>query len=137
VHLQGLAVVQLALCLGSPAVALRATRRSKVLERVGPVVLCYAFGITLGNLPGVALERGVSLQVSELAVPLAIPLLLFSTELSAWLKLARPLVVSFALACAAAVLAACTVGLLFRGTPTSGGRSPACWSECTWAPPPT
>jgi uncharacterized membrane protein len=60
------------------------------------------------------LDREASLHLGEAAMPLAIPLLLFSTEPSAWLKLARPLLLGFALACIAAVVAASAVGYLFR-----------------------
>ncbi len=109
-----IAAVQGVLCLAFPALALWAANKSKLVEKIGPVVLCYGFGIALGNLPGVTLDRDASLHVSEAAVPLAIPLLLFSTELSAWLKLARSLLLCFALACLAAIVAAGAVGWLFR-----------------------
>jgi uncharacterized membrane protein len=106
--------VQIALCVAFPALALWAAKKNKLAEKLGPVVLCYAFGITLGNLPGVHLQHEASMRVSEAAVPLAIPLLLFSTELGAWLKLARSLLVCFALACVSAVVAAGAVGWVFR-----------------------
>lgn len=109
-----IALFQVVLCLGFPGVALWAASRSKLVEKLGPVVLCYGVGIIVGNLPGVTLDRDASLRVSEAAVPLAIPLLLFSTELSAWLKLARSLLLCFALACLAAVIAAGSIGFLFR-----------------------
>lgn len=107
-------VVQLVLCLAFPAFALWAAKKSKLVEKLGPVVLCYAFGMALGNVPGVTLDRDAALRVSEAAVPLAIPLLLFSTDLAAWLKLARSLLLCFVLACIAAVVSAGAVGWLFR-----------------------
>lgn len=109
-----IAVIQVLLCLGFPGLALWAATKSKLVEKIGPVVLCYGFGIVLGNIPGLTLDRDASLHVSEAAVPLAIPLLLFSTELSAWLKLARSLLLCFALACVSAVVAAGAIGWLFR-----------------------
>jgi len=109
-----IAALQVALCLAFPAFALWAANKSKLVEKLGPVVLCYGFGILLGNVPGLTLDRDASLHVSEAAVPLAIPLLLFSTELSSWRKLARSLLLCFVLACVAAVVAAVAVGWLFR-----------------------
>ena len=109
-----IAVIQIILCLAFPGLALWAATKSRLVEKLGPVVLCYGFGIALGNLPGLTLDRGTALHLSEAAVPLAIPLLLFSTELSAWVKLARSLLLCFALACVAAVIAAGAVGFLFR-----------------------
>jgi uncharacterized membrane protein len=106
--------LQVVLCIAFPGVALWLQKKSQWVEKLGPVVLCYGFGIALGNLPGVTLDRDASLHVSEAAVPLAIPLLLFSTELAAWLKLARSLLICFALACVAAVVAAGAIGFLVR-----------------------
>lgn len=110
-----LSVFHVALCLSAPALAIWAAERFRVAKSLGPVVLCYSAGILLANLPGVSLSESVGKSVAEAAVPLAIPLLLFSTELAKWLGLARGLLVSFALACVAAVVAASTVGWVFRG----------------------
>ncbi len=104
-----------ALCLACPAAALWAAERFAPAKLLGPVVLCYLAGIAVANVPGLPLDAKVSLAVSEAAVPLALPLLLFSADVRKWLGLARPLLVSFALACLAAVLAAGVVGLAFRG----------------------
>lgn len=103
-------------CLVVPAAAIAAAERNRVAKTLGPVVLCYAVGIVIANLPGAQLPPGPSMAVSELAVPLAIPLLLFSTEVRKWLGLARSLLVSFALACVAAMLCAGLVGWFFRGS---------------------
>jgi uncharacterized membrane protein len=110
-----IAIAQVVLCLAFPGLALWAATKSSLVEKIGPVVLAYGFGIVLGNLPGLTLDKNASMQVSSAAVPLAIPLLLFSTEVSEWRKLARSLLACFVLACIAAVVAAGAVGWLFRG----------------------
>lgn len=109
----GAAQVALFLCL--PAMAGWAAKKNRVAGAIGPVVLCYAAGILMANAPGAFVEPQVSLGVSEVAVPLAIPLLLFSTDARSWLGLARGFLVAFGLACLAAVVAAAGVGLAFRG----------------------
>ncbi|MBL8955874.1 MAG: DUF819 family protein [Myxococcaceae bacterium] len=109
-----IAIVQVVLCVAFPAVALWGAKKSALVEKIGPVVLCYGFGIVLGNLPGLSLDKAASMGVSSGAVPLAIPLLLFSTEVSAWRKLARSLLLCFVLACLAAVVAAGAVGWFFK-----------------------
>ena len=101
--------VQLVLYLGFPWVAGQLAARFRPAKVLGPVVLCYAAGIILANLPW-RLETQVALGTSEAAVPLAIPLLLFQTDLREWPKLARSLLLSFVLACASAVAAALLVG---------------------------
>src|SRR5438128_2304974 len=96
--------LQLLLALLVPALANWAAERNKAARLLGPVVLCYATGILLGNLP-IAIDKDIAMHTSEAAVPLAIPLLLFSTEVRKWLSLARSLLVSFGLACVSAVVA--------------------------------
>ncbi len=108
------AVLQVLLCLVTPAAAIWAAQRFKPAKVLGPVVLCYATGILLANLPGLSLSEGASRGVAEAAVPLAIPLLLFSTELDKWLGLARSLLVAFGLACLSSVIAAASIGWAFR-----------------------
>jgi len=101
-------------CLVTPAVAIWAADRFKPLKVLGPVVLAYAAGIVLANAPGVHLGETFGTNIAGGAVLAAIPLLLFSTDLKKWVTLARGLLVSFACACFAAVVAAGTVGWVFR-----------------------
>lgn len=75
----------------------------KVLEWIGEVVLCYITGLLLANIPFVDLNRNVSMTLSESTVPLAIPLLLLSSNFIGWLKGAKKAILSFAL---------CVVGVI-------------------------
>ncbi|WNG45262.1 DUF819 family protein [Archangium minus] len=104
-------LLQVLLLVGFPGLALLAARHLKPVAVVGPVVVCYAVGILLGNVPGLAPPERLSLSVSEVAVPLAIPLLLFTTDVPRWLRLARPTLLSFVLACLSAMVSAAVVGL--------------------------
>lgn len=109
------AVVQVTLCLLAPAFAKWACDRVKVLATLGPVVVCYALGILAANLPFVPVDAKVAMTLNEASVALAIPLLLFSTEVKKWLSLARGLLLAFGLACLSALLAAAIAGFTFRG----------------------
>ncbi|HLM46577.1 MAG TPA: hypothetical protein VK458_22095, partial [Myxococcaceae bacterium] len=62
-----MALLQVLVLVGFPALALLAARHLKPVAWVGPVVVCYAFGIILGNLPGLGLRERLSLSVSEAA----------------------------------------------------------------------
>ncbi|HVG61909.1 MAG TPA: DUF819 family protein [Hyalangium sp.] len=108
-------IIQVLWCVLFPAAALWAGERYRVARFFGPVTLCYVAGILVANLPGVRLNADAAMRVSEAAVPLAIPLLLFSSDVRQWPRLARSLLISFALACLAAVVAAGLVGWSFRG----------------------
>ncbi len=106
--------VQVLLALIFPAFANGLAARNKLARLLGPVALCYGAGILFGNL-GLPLDNDTAIAISTAAVPVAIPLLLFSSEVRKWLGLARPLLLSFSLACVSAVVACGGVGWLFRG----------------------
>lgn len=107
-------LLHIAFCLITPAVAIWAADRFKPAKILGPVVLAYAAGIVLANIPGVHLDETLGTNIAGGAVLAAIPLLLFSTDLKKWVSLARGLLISFACACFAAVVAAGAVGWAFR-----------------------
>ncbi len=80
-----------------PALILLAEQKIKWIKLVGAVVVSYFLGITLGNtLSSPALSSAATI-LSEASVLFAIPLLLFTTDLRAWVRLARSTVVSFML----------------------------------------
>lgn len=110
-----MAIAQVIFYLLVPALSRWVAARNKLAGILGPVVLCYAAGIIVGNLP-LGLDLKVARSAAEGAVPLAIPLLLFRTDLRAWLKLAPGLLVGFGLACVAAVFSAGAVGVAFAGS---------------------
>jgi uncharacterized membrane protein len=96
----GTIVVVLAALL-VPAAAIAGARRSGLLDTLGPVVLCYAAGVVLGNVglvPAGSAAAQTAGLVQTVTVVLAIPLLLLGTDLRAWASLARPALVSYGLA---------------------------------------
>ena len=79
-----------------PALARWGAGRWRVLEWISPIVLAYLLGIAIGNLFDI--DTDFTTSVSEAMVLLAIPLLLFSTDVRKWLRIARPAMISFGLA---------------------------------------
>ena len=104
--------MELLAVLAGPAGVLWLCRNVKPAGLLGPVLLSYALGIGLGN--ALPLDPKLALSLGEAVVPLGIPLLLLGTDLKAWVRLARPTLLSFALACVSAVTAAGLTGWLFR-----------------------
>ena len=107
--------------VGFPALAIYGTNRNKVLEWLSPVVLCYLFGIGLGNLPGWTPDTDLATTSTEITVLLAIPLLLFSTDFPKWLRMAPKTVLSFSLAALSVMVVAAAATILV------GGRDPETW----------
>jgi uncharacterized membrane protein len=97
-----------------PALVLHGVRRSRVLNWIGATLLCYLTGIALANLPGVPLDKSLSMRLAEVSVLVAIPLLLFSTDFIRWMRLARTTILSFLLA-VASIMVSATVGATLFG----------------------
>lgn len=78
-----------------PALILWLCQRFPLVNKVGSVILAYLFGIILGN-SGLLPQGSVQLQddLSGLTVALALPLLLFSMDVRAWLNSAGKAILS-------------------------------------------
>lgn len=62
----------------APAVALWLCRRVSFLEKLGPIMVLYAFGIILGNIPWKPAEMPLMQELAtSVSIPLAIPMMLF------------------------------------------------------------
>lgn len=83
----------------------------RFMSTLGPVFLCYAAGFCLSF----ALEdSSMASTLSEVCVPIAIPLILLSADLSSLKKLARPAITSFMLMIVSVALM-CTLGVIVFG----------------------
>jgi len=120
-----LAILQCLLILAFPIFSLWFCKRYPIGKWLSPVVLCYAIGIAIANISNLSIQREISNQFSEISILLAIPLLLYSTDIVAWLKYARSTVLSFALCVISGILVSILMAFLyqnyFENTPTYAG----------------
>ena len=73
----------------SPALILHLSQRYRFVNRLGAVVVAYVVGIVVGNIGLIAeSSRPVQEMLTTLTIPLAIPLLLFSSNIRQWFSLA-------------------------------------------------
>ncbi|MFT4526588.1 MAG: putative membrane protein [Bacteroidia bacterium] len=107
-------IIQVIVMILFPILILETVKRNKLAGMVGPVILCYAVGLFIGNLPNSPVDINLSQTVSEAVVPLAISLMLLSTRFMAWLKYAKKTALSFGLAVVAVLFASFTVSFLFQ-----------------------
>jgi uncharacterized membrane protein len=105
-------LIVLIMLLG-PRLMVSLTKRVRLLGILGPVFLCYAAGFLLSL---VMPETALAMDISEILIPIAIPLILFSADLSSVKRLAKPMLCSFLLMIGAVVIVACAGYFLFRGT---------------------
>ena len=104
--------LQLLVYLVFPLVAIVLARRYKVFEWINPVVLCYVAGMFMVNSPGISVDAQLAQWTTEAAIPLAIPLILFSSDIRAWITESRPTLISFCCALVAVTLVAFAAGHL-------------------------
>lgn len=104
-------ITQALLIFGFPAIAQSGAKRSKIIRGLGPVILCYIFGILLVNVMRFPIDKPESILLTQYTVALAIPLLLFSTDFLHWLSHAKNTALSIGLAFGS-VLISSSIGAL-------------------------
>ncbi|MCB9186106.1 MAG: DUF819 family protein [Flavobacteriales bacterium] len=107
-------IIQVLIMLSFPILVLEVVKRNKLAGMVGPVILCYAVGLIVGNLPDSPVNVELSQTVAEAMVPLAISLMLLSTRFMAWVKYAKQTAKSFALAVVAVLVSSFAVSAYFH-----------------------
>lgn len=108
------AAVQVVVMLVFPFLVMELCKRNRMAGMVGPVIICYALGILVGNLPDSPVILDVSKELGEGAVPIAISLMLLSTRFMSWLRYARKAVFAFSLAVVSVLVMSFTVTYLFH-----------------------
>lgn len=79
----------------TPIVVIYLEGKYAVLKKIGAVLICYGIGLIVGNM-GVLPHGAEKYQnlLSEITIPLALPLILFSMDVKKWLKMAKSTFIS-------------------------------------------
>lgn len=79
----------------APVVIIYLESKFSVVKKIGSVLICYAVGLIIGN-SGILHEGAAKYQdiLSQVTVPLALPLILFSMDVKKWFKLAGAAITS-------------------------------------------
>jgi len=107
-------VFQVLIILLAPLFLMRLTKSLGWERWLSPVVLSYLVGILIGNLHLFPLNAQISTFFSAASVLLAIPLLLYPTDLLGWFKYAKSTLLSFALLVFSALICSMLVALFFK-----------------------
>ena len=107
----------LAYIFAIPAVAFWLESKYDLFKKINPCILAIFVSMFLSNIGVIPTSHAVYDQVYALAVPLAIPMLLFGVNIKEWAKLARPAVISFAIACIGVTLTVFVTGLFMNVGP--------------------
>lgn len=79
----------------TPVMVIYLEGKYAILKKIGAVLICYGLGLIIGNM-GVLPEGAGKYQnlITEITIPLALPLILFSMDVKKWLKMAKSTFIS-------------------------------------------
>lgn len=100
--------------LTAPYIIILLTKRYKILDRIGAVLLCYALGFIIG-LADLLPEGSEKVQeiITSATIPIALPLLLFGSRIKDWISLAGRTFLSMFLAVIALIAVVTTAWFSF------------------------
>ncbi len=101
--------------LGLSALLIYLCHRIKWMNRLGAILWAYGLGLVIGNISILPAESEKVLNtISEITVPLAIPLLLFSLSFTSWIRMAGKTLLSLLIALFSVILVVSAGFFLFR-----------------------
>ncbi len=81
-----------------PILIIWLTTKSRTADKIGTVVICYAIGLIVGNIGIIPNEmKDFQNTLTEAVIGIAIPLILFSSEIKKWFKLIGKTILSLVL----------------------------------------
>ncbi len=97
-------------------------KRLNIGKWLSPIVLSYLVGILLANVHILPIQQSISTTASEACILLAIPLLLYSTDIIGWFRYAKSSILSFFICLGSGVISSILMAYLFQGQLTDTWR---------------
>ena len=101
----------------TPILVIYLEGKFSIIKKVGAVLICYGVGLIVGNMD--VLPQGAdSYQnlLTEITIPLALPLILFSIDVKSWFKMARKAMLALITGLVSVVLIVILGFFVFRGS---------------------
>lgn len=89
-----------------PAFVLWLIKKYKFLKTIGAIALCYALGFVVSLIP-IPYDRSLTQTIASVLVAAAIPLILFTFDVTSVRKLAKKTVISFTLVIVSTIAVTC------------------------------
>jgi uncharacterized membrane protein len=115
-------ILTVILALGFPFLALRLERYSWVPSFFSAVVLCYAFGIILGNAIPSMIDESMAEQLAGAGMIIALPMLLFGAQLKENWRLAGPGLIAYGLCALAGLISTALAAYYFQDSQEDGWK---------------
>ena len=107
-------ILLVAFYLFTPLLILYSCQKLSILRRLGAIIIAYGVGLVAG-VSGLLPENSAEIQniIVTITIPLSLPLMLFSSDIKAWTKLAGTTVISLIIALFAVVTSVVVGYLIF------------------------
>ena len=124
-------VLLILLFLAAPSLMIFACTRVKLLNKVGVVLLCYFFGMAIGNLgilpesftaPTAEGTDSVLSLLQSISICIGLPMVLFSLDIKKFFKVAKKGMLCMLLACVSVVAVTFVLHLIFRTQTTNSAQ---------------
>lgn len=99
-------IIAIVISLFLPALLLWLTKKVKFFNMIGAIALCYLAGFLISLIP-VDYDKNLTQTVASVLVAIAIPLVLFSFDITSVKSLAKKTIISFALVMASTIVVSC------------------------------
>ena len=106
--------LQIILILFFPIVAIWVNKKFRSISILSPIVLCFACGILVRNLQLLPVNEVVCGYFRDGTILLALPLLLYSSDVKMWIRQSRPTLTAFGLMALSVTIASLTASVLFQ-----------------------
>ncbi len=109
-------ILLVAFYLFTPLLILYACQKQSFLRRLGAVLIAYGVGL-LAGVSGLLPENSTEIQniITTITIPLALPLMLFSSDIKSWSRLAGSTTASLIIALFAVISSVVIGFLIFKG----------------------
>ncbi len=109
-------ILLVAFYLFTPLLILYACQKQSFLRRLGAVLIAYGVGLMAG-VSGLLPENSIEVQdiITTITIPLALPLMLFSSDIKSWSRLAGSTTVSLVIALFAVISSVIIGFFIFNG----------------------
>jgi len=115
-------VLTIILAVGFPFLALRLEKNDRLPSFFSAVVLCYAFGIIIGNIAPQLVHEATAEQLAAAGMIIALPMLLFGANIKENWRLAGPGLLAYGLCAVAGLFGTAIAAYYFQESQPDGWK---------------
>jgi uncharacterized membrane protein len=106
--------IQIIFAVFLPSLILFLEKRSKIIQFISPIAICYLLGFILGHLSFLSLDKTAFTMIYKISIMLVIPILLLNSNISSWIKPARKAMLSYFLSVISVLITSTILFFIFQ-----------------------